>query len=292
MVNATLCEMLDLQEIGNDLFESFEEGVKDRDTHIDDYVRRYARKQEMDGFPVAAHEVSALSDILKKGVLTAYDDFCEAREEIFKKRGKRRFIKYLAWTAGITTAIVLLVTRAKVGFGGATTIAGVSGVGSVTAYWISHQWDHIKVQRAKKKKFDKKMKKLQGNLQDDALWEYHRSEMYGAVSEVDVAVICREYEDPKTFFDEYAKLRRADPTTESEFRRLNTSRLRDFIGPHLADTLEPVEREARFNDLYIEAEKFFLNVNPGYAQRLFGEKVEYVEPSTVVEPKRDFMEES
>lgn len=256
-----------LESVAQELFERFEEDQNlDRSDSIDRYVLHHSEQQIMAGVQLKENEIKNLAEHVRDIVLPAYDTFCQERTEILNSRGFHRYAKHLLRVAGVVGGLVLLVARFRVNPAEIETILGGSLLGSGASYAIAYQYDNIRIGHAKER-FGRKMKRAQGEFSQSQDFVVYQGSKLGIVNDDLVTRLCEPYADAATFFDEYQRVRSADPTSAADFSRLNTPLLGEFVVPHYTSELSKEQRQQRFGELFILAEEYFLRTDAAYAQK-------------------------
>ncbi len=256
-----------LETVAEELFKRFEEDQSsDKNSHIDRYVLHHSEQQIMAGVRLKDAEIKDLAEQVRSTVLPAYDTFCKERTEILSERGFHRYAKHLLGAVGVVGGVVLLATRFRLNMAGIEAIIGGSLLGSGASYAIAYQYDNIRIDHAKSK-FTKKMKDAQKEFSQSQDFVLYQQSQLNIVDEDLVIRLCENYTDATTFFDEYQRVRSADPTSAADFLKLNTPRLGEFVVPHYTN-LSKEQRQQRFSDLFILAEQYFLRSDPAYAQKM------------------------
>lgn len=257
-----------LETVAEELFERFEEDQSsDKNSYIDRYVLHHSEQQIMAGVRLKDAEIKDLAEHVKSTVLPAYDAFCEERREILSERGFHRYTKHFLRAAGVVGGVVLLATRFRLTMPGIEAIIGGSLLGSGASYAVAYQYDKIRIDRAKER-FTKKMRSAQREFSQSQDFILYQQSQLNVVNEDLVIRVCENYTEATTFFDEYHRVRNADPTNAADFLKLNTPRLGEFVVPHYTSDLSKEQRQQRFNDLFILAEQYFLGSDPVYAQKI------------------------
>lgn len=256
-----------LETVAEELFERFEEDRSlDRSSYVNRYVLRHSEQQIMAGVPLKEAEIKNLAGHVRDTVLPAYDSFCQERTEILNQRGIHRYAKHLLGAVGVVGGLVLLVARFRVNPAEIETILGGSLLGSGASYAIAYQYDNIRIDHAKER-FTKKMKRAHGEFSQSQDLVVYRESQANVVNEELVTRLCETYSDATTFFDEYQRVRSADPISVADFSRLNTPLLGEFVVPHYTSELSKEQRQQRFGELFILAEQYFLRTDAAYAQK-------------------------
>jgi hypothetical protein len=79
------------------------------------------------------------------------------------------------------------------------------------------------------------------------------------VLRAEVLEILTHYEKAEDFWRDYAKIRKADPTTPAELKALSVPAFDKFLKFHVDGQHSEVARQHRFNRLFIEAHEVFLS---------------------------------
>ncbi len=262
-----------LARLSQDLFNTLEEDLSgNREKVIDDFMEITMKRDEMNFSLENPTYYEKLRRVLKNDFLPRYNKYSVRKEEIEAKKEKRSLVKYVVGTVLALEILETILTRGKSLSPQILIPSGIfEGFLGGFLYYATNTLDNHKIARARERLF-KDVSSLDKKLQIDREY-YFRSELAGNVEgfQAEVSQLLSNYSSPEQFWEEYGEVRGVDPTSKTDIQKLTISNdFREFLNPHITGLCNEVARKQRFDNLYVAAQKYFVDtLGPKYTLREF-----------------------
>ncbi len=266
--NAKMHSCLSLEKISNDLFMIFENEIlfqryypseESIEKRTEEYFDQKSKEKEMEYGEFKDSELELLKNRIFKDILPAYYEYRQIKDNYLQKIGNRSLLKYIGFTMLGLEALEAFFLKTGV-FAPPTLIASVlfEILLGGAIYKLKSLKDLEKTVAAKVY-FFATVHNTQKSLYTDIEYsEYqHKKGTDLIISEINV--LLEKYDNKDLFWDDFIKIRKHDPTTQTAFERLNTPKFGDFMLLHFDDKYNSQIRKIRYDELFKQAELYFKN---------------------------------
>lgn len=260
-----------LESVCEDIFNSWEkELVQDKGESIDYYFENLTRTSALAGQSIDTEELQNLSQIVKNDFILLYKTYSTQKKEILEQQQNRKLWKYVLGTIAVLEVVGAVLTRGGNLRPGALlpTVIFESVVGGAM-YGAMSAVDNFKINRAKKKLFSS-VRTIQKQLTTRTNYRLLTEE--SNATDAEMYLVLNQYgsnSDP--FWRDYHTLRSADPTTKKDYKKMELPYFADFMYVHTQGKTSSELRKQRFDDLFIYAQKYFVNQQENYALQFLEE---------------------
>jgi len=259
---------LSLERISNDLFMIFENEIlfqryyppkESIEKRTEEYFAQKSKVKEMVNGEFKDSEIELLKNRIFKDVLPAYSEYRQIKDNYLEKIEKRSLLKYIGFTVLGLEALEAFFL--KTGVLAPPTII-VSVLFEILLGGAIYKLKNLKDQEktiSAKVYFFATVHNTQKNLYTDIEYsEYqHKKGSDQIISEVNL--LLKKYDTKEHFWDDFIKIRKYDPTTQTSFEKLNAPEFADFMLLHFDDKYNSQIRKIRYDELFKQAELYFKN---------------------------------
>jgi hypothetical protein len=257
---------ISLERISNDLFMIFENEIlfqryyppkESIEKRTEEYFAQKSKVKEMINGEFRDSEIELLKNRIFKDILPAYSEYRQIKDNYLEKIEKRSLLKYIGFTVLGLEALEAFFL--KTGVLAPPTII-VSVLFEILLGGAIYKLKNLKDQEktiAAKAFFFATVHNTQKNLYTDIEYsEYqHKKGSDQIISEVNL--LLKKYDNKEHFWDDFIKIRKYDPTTQTSFEKLNTPEFADFMLLHFDDKYNSQIRKIRYDELFKQAELYF-----------------------------------
>ena len=242
-----------------DLFSKLEATmVSNRQEFIEAYFATLVKQDEMTTLWTDAAYYQHLRAVIQKDVLPLYDRYCAIRSKVLEGSERRSWPTYCLWTIGICLALEIFFTEGRVlrpqMLLPAVLMDGLLGYG---LFYLVNFRGASALKRARRSLLNS-IRELETQHDVAERYEVFRSYTGGELLTAELQLLLASYPSPKEFWNDYYKIRKADPTTTAELGQLNIKRFNGFLELHVNGAYSPEARQQRFNALFLLAHKAFI----------------------------------
>ena len=266
--NDTVQGSLSLEMISNDLFMVFENEIifqryyppkESIEKRTEEYFAQKSKEKEMEKGEFKDREFELLKNRIFKDVLPAYSEYRQIKDNYLKRIENRSLLKYIGFTMLGLEALEAFFL--KTGVLAPPTII-VSVLFEILLGGAIYKLKNLKDQEkatAAKVYFFATVHNTQRNLYTDIEYgEYqHKKGTDQIISEINL--LLKKYDNNEQFWDDFIKVRKHDPTTQTSFEKLNIPKFGDFMLLHFDDKYNSQIRKIRYDELFKQAELYFKN---------------------------------
>jgi hypothetical protein len=259
---------LSLERISDDLFMIFENEIifqryyppkESIEKRTEEYFAQKSKEVEMESGEFKDSEIELLKNRIFKDILPAYSEYRQIKDSYLERIEKRSLLKYIGFTMlGLETLeAVFLRTGAFAPPILITSVLFEICLGGAI-YRIKNLTDQGKTVVGKEH-FFATVHYTQNSLYTDIEYsEYqHKKGTDQIITEINV--LLKKYDNKDHFWDDFIKIRKHDPTSQTSFDKLNTPKFGDFIRLHFDDKYNSQIRKIRYDELFKQAEMYFRN---------------------------------
>ncbi len=259
---------LSLERISNDLFMIFENEIlfqryyPPEDSFVkrtEEYFEQKSKEKEMENGEFKDSEIEILKNRIFKDILPAYSEYRQIKDSYLEKIEKRSLLKYIGFTMLGLEALEALFLKTGV-LAPPTLIASVlfEILLGGAIYKIKNLKDQEKTIAAKAYFFATVHNNQKNMLTDIEYSEYQNKKGSDHINS-EINVLLRKYDNKDHFWEDFIKIRKYDPTTQTSFEELNTPKFGDFMLLHFDDKYNSQIRKKRYDELFKQAELYFIN---------------------------------
>jgi hypothetical protein len=258
----------DMREIVKELTARLDSGIgtQDRQELIDSLFQEHLMQKEIIGSSIDPSLLARMKQAVEVEFLPLYDSYRDNTNRIKEIQKNRSIGKYVLGTVVALEAISAIATKGRslkpqVLIPTALIEAGIGFIIYSGAQWF----DDRKID-AERENMIRAVGKLEESLDVRASYR-----AYAAENSSNVAAIARSlttsYKNPEKFWVDYSLVRKADPISEREIEGLGFNNFNDFLQSHI-EGIGKDARDYRFNLLFFEAQKAFMDKDSKYAERI------------------------
>ena len=264
--NDKMHSSLSLERISNDLFMIFENEILFQKYHppkesiekrTDEYFEQKSKEKEMEIGKFKDSEIELLKNRIFKDILPSYSEYRQIKDSYLEKIDKRSLLKYIGFTMLGLESLEAVFLRTGV-FAPPTLIASVTLeilLGGAI-YKIKNLNDQEKTIAAKEH-FFATVHNTQESLYTDIEYSEYQSKKGSDQIISEINELLKKYDNKDNFWDDFIKIRKHDPTTQTAFEKLNTPKFGDFLLLHFDDKYNSQIRKRRYDELFKQAELYF-----------------------------------
>ena len=259
---------LSLEKISNDLFMIFENEIifqryyppKDSiEKRTEEYFEQKSKEKEMENGEFKDSEIEPLKKRIFKDILPAYTDYRQIKDSYLEKIENRSLLKYIGFTMLGLEALEAFFL--KIGVLAPPTLI-VSVLFEILLGWAIYKIKNLKDQEktiAAKVYFFATVHNTQKSLYTDIEYSEYQNKKGTDQIISEINVLLKKYDNKDHFWDDFIKIRKYDPTTQTSFEKLNTPKFADFMLLHFDDKYNSQIRKIRYDELFKQAELYFKN---------------------------------
>jgi hypothetical protein len=226
---------------------------------VDDYFIQRLKQDEMQHADVDARLYEGLRTVIKAEVLPLYHQYRLETARVRERKQKRKLWQYVLGTvAGIEFLEALVMRGRSLAPQVLIPSAILNTFIGFIIYTAAQYFDDLHLNRARKR-LEKSLEGLDLKVQTDVEYDAHRQLMDTEVLRAEALEILAHYEQPKDFWRDYFRVRKADPTVPAEIQRLSLPAFEKFLRFQVESQRSAIARQQRFNRLFIEAHEIFLS---------------------------------
>lgn len=268
MNHALTVEKLSLESVTKDLSDIFQnETIRNRPACVDEYFETMMKNDEISGKIVAIDKYSGLSKIIKEEILPLYDTYAKKKEEIEAKKEKMSIWKYMGGTVLFLELLggVLSEGRLLMPADLLITIPIEAGLGALV--YKATKWSkEIGIKNAESKFFNS-VKHMDKKYLTDKNYLTYQEIMDGDLFKAETFTLLSKYSRPEEFWRDYKFVVSSDPISEKQFAKMKVENFSGFLQMHVVGAYNDVKRRERFDALFVEAHKYFVNKDRDYIKK-------------------------
>ncbi len=226
---------------------------------VDDYFIQHLKQAEMEHASVDPRLYEGLRAMVKAEVLPLYQQYRLETQRFRERKQRRNLWYYVLGTVGAFEFLEAIATRGR-------SIAPQVLIPTALLYsfigfiiYVAAQYvDDIHLARARRR-LEKSIEGLETRVQIDSDYDQRRELLDADLLRGEAAEILTHYEKPEDFWNDYLKVREADPTLPGEVKKLNVPAFERFLRFHVDGRSSETARQHRFNRLFLEAHELFVS---------------------------------
>lgn len=266
--NDKMHSSLSLERISNDLFMIFENEILFQRYHppkesiekrTDEYFAQKSKEKEMEIGKFKDSEIELLKNRIFKDILPSYSEYRQIKDNYLQRIEKRSLLKYIGFTMLGLESLEAIFLRTGA-FAPPTLI--VSVLFEICLGGAIYKIKSIKDQEkttAAKVYFFATVHNTQESLYTDIEYSEYQSKKGSDQIISEINELLKKYDNKDNFWDDFIKIRKHDPTTQTAFEKLNTPKFGDFLLLHFDDKYNSQIRKRRYDELFKQAELYFKN---------------------------------
>jgi hypothetical protein len=248
-----------LGSIYEDLLTRLEGGMfTDRRKFIDDYIATMVKNEEMTTLWTDPSFYQQLKKAILDEFLPLYDKYSALREKEEKKMERGTWPVYCLTVIGICLLIEVVFTEGRVlrpqMLLPAVVLDGVLGYG----IWYLMNFRALSALRRINHSMLNGMRDMISRQRVSEQYEVFRTYTGGDLLKAELQQLLASYATPDEFWQDYYLVRRADPTTPEELKKLGLPKFTGFLELHTGGTYSEEARQQRFDALFLLAHKSFI----------------------------------
>ena len=259
---------LSLERISNDLFMIFENEIifqryyppkESIEKRTEEYFAQKSKEREIEKGEFKDREFELLKNRIFKDVLPAYSEYRQIKDNYLERIEKRSLLKYIGFTMLGLEALEAFFLKEGV-LAPPTIIVSVLFeilLGSAF-YKLKNLKDQEKITAAKVF-FFATVHNTQNSLYTDIEYSEFQNKKGSDQIISEINVLLEKYDNKEQFWDDFIKIRKYDPTTQTSFDKLNIPKFGDFVLLHFDDKYNSQIRKIRYDELFKQAELYFEN---------------------------------
>ena len=266
--NDKMHSSLTLERISNDLFMIFENEIlfqryyppkESIEKRTEEYFEQKSKEKEMENGEFKDSEIEPLKNRIFKDILPAYSDYRQIKDSYLEKIENRSLLKYIGFTLLGLEALEAIFFKTGVF---APPVIIVSVFFEILLGWAIYILKNLKDQEktiAAKVYFFKTVHNTQKSMYTDIEYSEYQNKKCSDQINSEINVLLKKYDNKDHFWDDFVKIRKYDPTTQTAFEKLNTPKFGDFMLLHFDDKYNSQIRKIRYDELFKQAELYFEN---------------------------------
>jgi len=225
---------------------------------IDDYFIERVKMDELAYASIDATHYEALREQLKQEVLPLYEEYYRLRDRVLERKQKRRLTVYVLGSIGVLQLFELLLSKGRSLEPQILipTLLAQSFIGFLL-YAAAGYKDDLSTKRARRN-LENSLQGLDQKMAIDFTYEARRRLMDSEVMQAEVITLLAAYAQPAAFWEDYRRVREADPVTPAAFAALGAPAFAGFLRGHLDGSASMAARQTRFNHLFLLAHEVFI----------------------------------
>ncbi len=259
---------LSLERISNDLFMIFENEIIFQRYHppkesiekrTEEYFAQESKVKEMVNGEFKDSEIALLKNRIFKDILPAYSEYRQIKDNYLERIEKRSLLKYIGFTMLGLEALEAYFLKEGV-FAPPTII--VSVLFEILLGGAIYKLKNLKDQEkttAAKGFFFATVHNTQNSLYTDIEYREYQNKKGNDQINSEINPLLEKYDNKEQFWDDFIKIRKHDPTTQTSFDKLNIPKFGDFMLLHFDDKYNSQIRKIRYDELFKQAELYFKN---------------------------------
>ena len=225
----------------------------------EEYFAQKTKEKEMENGEFKDSEIGTLKNRIFKDILPAYSEYRQIKDSYLEKIEKRSLLKYIGFTLLGFEALEALLFKSGIF---APPVVIVSVFFEIILGWAIYTIKNVKDREktiAAKVYFFATVHNTQKSLYTDIEYSEYQNKKGTDQIISEINVLLEKYDNKEHFWDDFIKIRKYDPTTQTSFEKLNTPKFGDFILLHFDDKYNSQIRKIRYDELFKKAELYFKN---------------------------------
>jgi hypothetical protein len=255
---------LQLQRISKEIIDRAERALVPNQALpkvVDDYFVQRLKQDEMEHAEVDSRLYDQFRRVVQSEVLPLYEQFRAEARRIRDRKQRRKIWQYVLGTVAFFELLEGLLSRGRsIAPQVLLPTAILYSLIGFIIYTAAQYLDDLQLARARSR-LEKALEGLDLKAQTDADYDNRRQLLDTDVLRAEVLEILTHYESAEDFWRDYLRVREADPTSQSDLKRLNVPAFERFLRFHVEGQHSAVAREHRFNRLFLQAHEIFISRN-------------------------------
>ncbi|MCP5003473.1 MAG: hypothetical protein GY941_05895 [Planctomycetes bacterium] len=266
--NDKMHRSLSLEMISNDLFVIFESEIlfqryyppkESLEKRTAEYFDQKSKEKEMENGEFKDREIELIKNRIFKDILPAYSEYRQIKDSYAERIENRSLLKYIGFTIMGLEALESFFL--KTGVLALPTLI-LSVFFETLLGWAIYKIKNLNDQGKKigaKVYFFKTVHNTQKSVYTDIEYSKYQNNKYSDQINSEINVLLKKYDNKDNFWDDFIKIRKYDPTTQTSFEKLNTPKFGNFMLLHFDDKYNSQIRKIRYDELFKQAELYFEN---------------------------------